>query len=386
MAVFQNNAITNNGKDLLSHVQAGAVFTPTAIKLGTGYIPTGKNAKTMTNLVSAVLSLVVVKKERTNDGKVIIGGIYSNKDISEDWYFRELGLYAKAVYPDGTEVAECLYSYGNSGDTAELMHAYASGQPVERQIDIVTWVGNDTAIDLTIAPSIPVLREQLGVPNGVAMLNADGILTESQRPSATQLGAFPKIESPNDLNGITQTCATEIFGDTKNSPYHLGQTTATHGLCFTSYAGSGYALQFALLSGDSTVYVRRQTGGYWDTKWTAQYSESFKPSLLSLGAAQSGVGELTQQNLLGWASAQGLSCAFYSNPSITTAGLPESGKWFTGWLSVAAERAKTIYAIRNDTGDIYVNVTIDGVWSEWTQLASTKHLETVIGLVTATVE
>lgn len=268
MAVFQNNAITNNGKDLLSHVQAGAVFTPTAIKLGTGYIPTGKNAKTMTNLVSAVLSLVVVKKERTNDGKVIIGGIYSNKDISEDWYFRELGLYAKAVYPDGTEVAECLYSYGNSGDTAELMPAYASGQPVERQIDIVTWVGNDVAIDLTISPSIPLLREQLGVPNGVAALNADGILAESQRPSATQLGAFARIEPPNDLNGITQTCVTEIFGDTKNSPYQLGQTTATHGLCFTSYAGSGYSLQLALLSGDSTVCVRRQTGGYWETEWT----------------------------------------------------------------------------------------------------------------------
>ena len=142
MAIFQND-ITEAGRALHSHVQVGAVFTPTRIVIGSGYIPSGKTAKTMTDVVAVVRNLDIIKKERFNDGKAIFGGVYSNQEITENWYFRELALYAKAVYADGTEIPECLYSYGNAGDTADLMPAYSTGQPVERQMDIITWVGAD---------------------------------------------------------------------------------------------------------------------------------------------------------------------------------------------------------------------------------------------------
>lgn len=275
MAVFQDNAITEVGRALNSHVQVGAVFTPTRIVLGSGYIPSGKTTKTMTDVATVVKSLPIVKKERTNDGQAIFGCMYSNQDIATDWYFRELALYAKAVYPNGTEVAECLYSYGNAGDTAELMPAYTTGQPVERQMDLIVWIGSDAQIDLTIDPALPVLRKDMGVPGGVATLGADGILAEGQRPTAQQIGAFPKSTAPsNDLNLIAISCVTELYEDTKNAPYDLGITSATHGLCFTAYAGSGYAVQLALLSGESTIYIRRQTAGHWDSTWTALYSEA----------------------------------------------------------------------------------------------------------------
>lgn len=161
MANFQNNAITDNGRTLLSHVQMGAVFTPTKIVLGSGYMPAGKTARTMTAVQTAVATLTISKKERTNDGKFIVGGVYSNQQITEQWYFRELGLYAKAVYSDGTEVAEVLYSYGNAGDTAELMPAYGTGSLVERQIDIVVYIGNDAQVDLTLESAIYVTQIQL---------------------------------------------------------------------------------------------------------------------------------------------------------------------------------------------------------------------------------
>lgn len=161
MANFQNNAITDNGRTLLSHVQMGAVFTPTKIVLGSGYMPAGKTARTMTAVQTAVATLTISKKERTNDGKFIVGGVYSNQQITEQWYFRELGLYAKAVYSDGTEVAEMLYSYGNAGDTAELMPAYGTGSLVERQIDIVVYIGNDAQVDLTLESEIYITQQQL---------------------------------------------------------------------------------------------------------------------------------------------------------------------------------------------------------------------------------
>ena len=275
MSVFQDNAITEVGRSLHSHVQVGAVFTPTRIVLGDGYMPSGKSAKTMTDVVSVVKTLAIVKKERSNDGKATFGAVYSNQDIASNWYFRELALYAKAVYPDGTEVAECLYSYGNAGANAELMPAYSTGQPVERQMDLVTWVGSDATINLTIDTGLPVMREEMGAPGGVATLGADGILAEYQRPTAQQIGALPKSPAPsNDLNLIAISCVTELYEDTKNAPYDLGITSATHGLCFTAYAGSGYAVQLALLSGESIAYIRRQTAGYWDSTWTAQFTEA----------------------------------------------------------------------------------------------------------------
>ena len=162
MANFQNNAITDAGRILLSHVQMGAVFEPTKIVLGSGYMPAGSSPRTMTAVATPVKTLDKInKKKRNNDGTVTVGSVYSNQDVVEDFYFRELGLYAKATYQDGREIAEVLYSYGNAGDAAELMPAYASGQPVERQMDVLTYIGNDTEVNLTIESNVWVTQEQL---------------------------------------------------------------------------------------------------------------------------------------------------------------------------------------------------------------------------------
>ena len=161
MANFQNNAITEEGIRLRSHVDMGAVFTPTKIVIGSGNIPAGKTAKTMTDVASPVKELAINKKERFPDGKAVFGGAYSNEDITQEFYFRELALYAKAVYPDGTEIEEALYCYGNAGGNAERMDAYSSSAVIERQIDIVTFVGNEAQINLTIESGVSVTLEML---------------------------------------------------------------------------------------------------------------------------------------------------------------------------------------------------------------------------------
>lgn len=156
-----NSAVTDSGRQILSAVQAGAVFTPTRIVMGSGSLPTGTTIRNIKSLVALVKTLEINKVVASNDGTAIIGGLYSNSDVSTTFYFRELGLYAKAVHADGTESAEVLYAYGNSGTTADQMPAYTSGQPVERQLDIVTYVGNDTTINVSIASNTYVTQEQL---------------------------------------------------------------------------------------------------------------------------------------------------------------------------------------------------------------------------------
>ena len=165
MGNFSNNAITDIGWSLFAEVQAGAVFIPTRIVIGSGELPTGKTPAIMTDVVAPVVSLTINKKERTPDGKAIYGGVYTNKDIAAAFYFRELALYARAEYRDENgavlvEVPECLYSYGNAGSSADLMPAYSTNTVVERQMDLVVYVGNNTNIDLTVESGVYVTRAE----------------------------------------------------------------------------------------------------------------------------------------------------------------------------------------------------------------------------------
>lgn len=179
MGNFANNAVTDGGRLLLADLQAGAVFIPTKIVIGSGMIPSGKTAATMTEVAVPVKELAINKKKKTADGKVTIGGAYDNRDVAVAWYFRELALFARAEYreADGTvikSVDEVLYSYGNAGDTADYMPAYYTDAVVERQIDLVSWVGQDTEIELTIEPGVQVTQEQKGQPGGIVGLDDDG--------------------------------------------------------------------------------------------------------------------------------------------------------------------------------------------------------------------
>ena len=187
MGKFQNNAITDVGRILLGQVQMGEVFTPTKIVIGSGRLPSGTTTRTIKAVVSPVITLQINKKQMANDGTIVIGGVYSNESITSDFYFRELALYAKA----GEDGQEVLYSYGNAGETADYMPAYTSGTPVQRQIDLAVYIGNDTQVDLTIADGVYVTADQLeayvpktekGVANGVAELDGSGKVPSDQLP------------------------------------------------------------------------------------------------------------------------------------------------------------------------------------------------------------
>ena len=178
MGNFSNNAITDVGKMLLADVQAGAVFTPTRIVIGSGSLPSGATTQGMTAVINPIKSLVINKKKRTPDGKCVFGGVYTNEEVTEPFYFRELALYAKAVYhnEDGSvksEGAETLYSYGNAGATADYMPAYSTSTVVEKQMDLVTWVGNDAQVDLTIESGVFVTQEQAAL--NMEFINPDTV-------------------------------------------------------------------------------------------------------------------------------------------------------------------------------------------------------------------
>ena len=205
MANFSNNVMTDVGRVMFGDVQMCATLIPRKIDIGSGRIPSGKTARTMTDVVTPVVDLTITKKQKSNDGTAIFGGVYSNENVSADFYFRELALYAKAG-EDGDEV---LFSYGNAGEAADYMPAYTSGTPVQRQIDLAVYVGNDTQVDLTIADGVYVTADQLeayvpktekGVANGIASLDSTGKVPSSQLPAMDYI--------PNSEKGAASGVAT----------------------------------------------------------------------------------------------------------------------------------------------------------------------------------
>ena len=169
MAAFFDNSITDAGRLLWAEMQAGGSFQPTRIVIGSGYLPTGKTTRTMTAVVFPVKELTFNKYEKLAGGDFVFGTMFNNMDVTEPFYYRELALYAKVKKADGTETAETLYSYGNAGENAELIPAYSVGSALERQLDILTYIGNDANVVLEITSGLSV--SQMEFNEKVAELN-----------------------------------------------------------------------------------------------------------------------------------------------------------------------------------------------------------------------
>lgn len=275
MGNFSNNSITDKGRLLLADVQAGAVFTPTRIVIGAGSLPNTVTTQTITDVIAPIKSLAINKKKRSNDGKCTFGGAYTNEDITADFYFRELALYAKAVYlnEDGTvksEVAEVLYSYGNAGDTADLMPAYSASTVVEKQIDLVVWIGNNAQVDLTIESGIYVTQEYF---NETAVKKSGDTIKGNlfvERP------AFPQI----------------IVRDTTQQRDGFFQY-AENGLLFLQNVrsnGNGNERTIIILGNESSsdaelLRVAKIVNGIWQT--SKVYHENNKPTPEDIGALKS---------------------------------------------------------------------------------------------------
>ncbi|WP_202972466.1 phage tail protein [Clostridium thermosuccinogenes] len=141
-------AFTNRGRALQAKAQAGTQLNFTRIAVGDGQL-SGQAIADLTALVHEVKSITLNKFKTMTDGKVVIGGVLSNQDIAAGFYWRELGLFAQD--PD---LGEILYCYGNAGDLAEYIPSPGGSEIIEKQVDIVTIVGNASSVTATIDQSL----------------------------------------------------------------------------------------------------------------------------------------------------------------------------------------------------------------------------------------
>lgn len=229
MSVFFDNNITDVGRQLWAEMQAGGSFVPTRIVVGSGYLPAGKTTKTVTAVAEPVQSIQLNKSEKMSGGDYVFGGVFTNKDVTAAFYYRELALYAKVERPDGTETEETLYSYGNAGANAELIPAYSTGTAVERQLDILSYIGNDATVTVEIATGIYVSKTEFDAKFGELKEATDNSVKKvdgkdlskndytdtdknkvSNMPEDTNTALGKKADKPTVLTGTLAAKATSL--------------------------------------------------------------------------------------------------------------------------------------------------------------------------------
>lgn len=163
MGAFGGLVITNKGRNLQSKAQTGIELRFTRIGVGDGTL-SGQSIPNLTNLISPKMSLELTKLKVLGDGKATVGGVLSNQDVSVGFYFREIGLFAND--PDEGEI---LYCYGNAGSGAEYIPPTGGADVIEKQIDIVSIIGNASNVTAQIASAIYASVEQLEEVEEVAV-------------------------------------------------------------------------------------------------------------------------------------------------------------------------------------------------------------------------
>lgn len=119
MATFDNNTVTLEGRKLLMNSLVNGVgieFTHFAI--GDGAPPDAPENQTA--LVNQLFTVEVTKTQPsdTEKGVTLVRGRLTNDAGKGDFYWRELGLYARTA---GTEEEPILFGYTNTGETADYV-------------------------------------------------------------------------------------------------------------------------------------------------------------------------------------------------------------------------------------------------------------------------
>lgn len=225
MAAFINNDITTAGLIVLAKGVAGQKINYTKIVLGDGYLEEGQTPRTLTGVVSPKATVDITKLKINGDGTVAVGGIFTNGDETDGFYYRELGLYAEDPDP---EVGEVLYCYGNCGDLAEWIPPTGGATIVEKTIDIVTAIGTATNVTAYIPADAYATKEDYENYKAIALAAQatanQAILLAQQAVEIAQQAAAAVIDLSNVVQQNTSKITTlwdAVFGDITTNPFQI---------------------------------------------------------------------------------------------------------------------------------------------------------------------
>lgn len=157
MSTFTLNSITVQGLNVIAKLVAGSTLQFTRIAVGDGAMPSDKTPLTVTDLTNKLFDVDINSVENNGNGSATVTGYFSNADKETGFFYRELGLYAK----DPDTQAEFLYCYGNAAADAEWINPSGASSVIEKEVKIVTLIGNAETVTAEIKSGIYATKEEM---------------------------------------------------------------------------------------------------------------------------------------------------------------------------------------------------------------------------------
>lgn len=245
MGAFKGAVITKKGQDLLAKlVQGSAKLTFTQIKTSENALKGDLASLTDIGTVKQTEKVASVTKQ--NIYSVKVSASFSNKELTEGYYIRNIGLYAM----DPTE-GEILYSISvadESTATADWMPPYKGAGVSSLMVDLITLVSNSDKVTVEVDPTAFATVAQIMAVNEhlTALDNTIITTTESALLGSVAGGlkinkvcgksvqeADPTPDAPQDIKSVE---VSEIKACGKNLLKPTAITTTESGVTFTTNA------------------------------------------------------------------------------------------------------------------------------------------------------
>lgn len=143
--------LTDSGKALLMRALTGERLTFTRVAIGSGALPAGREASSLTQLINEELSITPINTYYPAPGAikraVTIEAGFDGADIENDFTWKELGIYAKVGSRE-----ETLYAYVNDGDDAGVIRKMTGNILTEQRLLIALEIGDAQNIGAIVNP------------------------------------------------------------------------------------------------------------------------------------------------------------------------------------------------------------------------------------------
>ena len=215
-----NNTITIEGRKLLvNSLSTGTAIEFTHFAVGDGETPaTPENATALTNQLFTV-DVSKTQASSTEKGVTQVRGRFTNSNEKGDFYWRELGVYARTA---GTENEPILFGYYNFENESNYIPSVGVESVIEQGIIAQIVTGNAQVVyitDPTAQATLQDLQECVqSVENKLAVFTAENLSDIEQQISTLQESI---TEATNELNKATEGHVLKA-GDTMTGDLNMG--------------------------------------------------------------------------------------------------------------------------------------------------------------------
>lgn len=138
--------ITDKGLKLLAKALAKeVVICFTRVDSGDGYLPEGADPYKIESLFHPVRDLPLLSMDVEGTGVAVIKCVQSNQGLAEEYWCREIGVYA--TDPDEGEI---LYSYCNMGERADFIPAEGGSVAMQYVLALISIISRASKVEAII--------------------------------------------------------------------------------------------------------------------------------------------------------------------------------------------------------------------------------------------